>query len=174
MALPFPGEQFDAVVCQFGVMFLPDRPQGYAQMRRVLRPGGTLVFNVWTGPEDNDFMRTAVGALTELFPHDPPVELAAKVHGYHDEAQLRADLAAGGFDPRNVRFELVELPCRAPTNDHPATALCQGSPMRDAIETRHPGRLADATAAVAQAIARDYGTTDLEVRMGALVVTATK
>jgi len=174
MALPFADGQFDAVLCQFGVMFLPDRSQGYAEVRRVLRPGGTLVFNTWTGPEGNDFMRTTVAALTELFPQDPPVELAAKVHGYHDETQIRADLAAGGFAPDAVEVELLELPCRARDNDHPAIAYCQGSPMRDAIETRHPGRLDDATAAVAAAIARDYGTTDLDARMGALVVTATK
>jgi SAM-dependent methyltransferase len=173
MALPFADERFDVVVCQFGVMFLPDRPHGYAELRRVLRPGGALVCNTWTGPETNDFMRTTMAALTQLFPQDPPVELAAKVHGYHDETQIRADLAAGGFDPGAVEIELLELPSRAATNDDPAIAYCQGSPMRDAIETRHPGRLDDATAAVAAAIAHDYGTIDLDARMGALVVTAT-
>lgn len=174
MALPFADEQFDAVVCQFGVMFLPDRPKGYAELRRVLRPGGALVCNTWTGPETNDFMRTTVAALTELFPDDPPVELAAKVHGYHDETQIRADLAAAGFETTAVDIELLELRSRAATNDHPAIGYCQGSPMRDAIETRHPGRLDDATAAVSAAIARDHGATDLDARMGALVVTATK
>jgi len=174
MALPFADEQFDVVVCQFGVMFLPDRPQGYAELRRVLRPGGALVCNTWTGPETNDFMRTTVAALIGCFPDDPPVQLAAKVHGYHDQTQIRADLAAGGFQPTAVEIELLELRSRAATNDHPAIAYCQGSPMREAIETRHPGRLADATAAVSAAIARDYGTTDLDARMGALVVTATK
>jgi ubiquinone/menaquinone biosynthesis C-methylase UbiE len=47
LALPFPDRSFDAVVCQFGVMFFPDKPRAYAEARRVLRPGGAFVFNVW-------------------------------------------------------------------------------------------------------------------------------
>src|SRR6266851_4775897 len=47
LALPFPDASFDAVVCQFGVMFFPDRTKAYREARRVLRPGGHLVFNVW-------------------------------------------------------------------------------------------------------------------------------
>ena len=47
LALPFPADHFDAVVCQFGVMFFPDRVAGYREARRVLKPGGRLVFNIW-------------------------------------------------------------------------------------------------------------------------------
>src|SRR5438128_117370 len=47
MDLPFDDHSFDAVVCQFGVMFFPDRPRAFAEICRVLRPGGVFVFNVW-------------------------------------------------------------------------------------------------------------------------------
>jgi ubiquinone/menaquinone biosynthesis C-methylase UbiE len=47
MSLPFDDRAFDAVVCQFGVMFFPDKGRAFAEARRVLRPGGTLLFNVW-------------------------------------------------------------------------------------------------------------------------------
>ena len=92
------------------------------------------------------------------------------------DEQFHAVLCQFGvmFAPDAVEVELLELRCRAPDNDHPAIALCQGGPIRDVIEARHPGRLDDATAAAAAAIARDHGTTDLDARMGALVVTATK
>ena len=47
LALPFDDASFDVVCCQFGAMFFPDRVAGYADARRVLRPGGRFVFNVW-------------------------------------------------------------------------------------------------------------------------------
>jgi ubiquinone/menaquinone biosynthesis C-methylase UbiE len=47
LALPFDDQSFDVVACQFGVMFFPDKVQGYKEARRVLRPGGQFLFNVW-------------------------------------------------------------------------------------------------------------------------------
>ena len=46
-ALPYEDGCFDIVVCQFGVMFFPERVAAYREVRRVLRPGGTFLFNVW-------------------------------------------------------------------------------------------------------------------------------
>ena len=47
LALPFKDQSFDAVACQFGVMFFPDRIKGYKEARRVLRSGGHFFFSVW-------------------------------------------------------------------------------------------------------------------------------
>ncbi|MDA1196254.1 MAG: class I SAM-dependent methyltransferase [Planctomycetota bacterium] len=47
--LPYADQSFDVVVCQFGVMFFADRVAAYREIRRVLRPGGTFLFNVWNG-----------------------------------------------------------------------------------------------------------------------------
>jgi ubiquinone/menaquinone biosynthesis C-methylase UbiE len=46
-ALPFPDGAFDAVVCQFGVMFFPDKLRAFAEAFRVLKPGGRFLFSVW-------------------------------------------------------------------------------------------------------------------------------
>jgi ubiquinone/menaquinone biosynthesis C-methylase UbiE len=46
LALPFDDETFDAVTCQFGAMFFPDKVQGYREARRVLKPGGHFLFNL--------------------------------------------------------------------------------------------------------------------------------
>ena len=72
IGLPFPNETFDAVICQFGVMFFPDEPRAFTEVRRVLRRGGIFAFNVWDRIEQNEFAHTVTSALETLFPHDPP------------------------------------------------------------------------------------------------------
>lgn len=72
MQLPFANGMFDAVVCQFGVMFFPDRSKAFAEARRVLRPGGGLIFNAWDRIEENEFADTVTTAVGALFPDDPP------------------------------------------------------------------------------------------------------
>jgi SAM-dependent methyltransferase len=84
MALPFADGTFDAVVCQFGVMFFPEKGRAYAEVRRVLRSGGLFVFNVWDRIQENEFADIVTTALAALFPDDPPRFLARTPHGYHD------------------------------------------------------------------------------------------
>jgi SAM-dependent methyltransferase len=173
MALPFGDDSFDAVVCQFGAMFFPDRPRAFAEIRRVLRPGGTLVFNVWDRVEENDFMLTVTEVLAAMFPDDPP-EFAVRVpHGYHDAEMIQADLSAGGFVPP-ARFEALEARSRAESARIPAIGYCQGTPLRNEIEARDPTRLEEATAAAADAIAARFGATDVDGKIRAYVVTAVK
>src|SRR5450759_1348840 len=83
-ALPFQDQSFDAVACQFGVMFFPDKVQGYKEARRVLKPGGHFFFSVWDKISENDFADVVTQALAGLFPQDPPRFMARTPHGYHD------------------------------------------------------------------------------------------
>jgi ubiquinone/menaquinone biosynthesis C-methylase UbiE len=96
-ALPFRNQSFDVVACQIGVMFFPDKVQGYKEARRVLKPGGHFIFTVWDKISENDFADTVTQALASIFPDDPPRFLARTPHGYHDETQIRSDLRAAGF-----------------------------------------------------------------------------
>ena len=81
MKLPFADAEFDVVVCQFGVMFFPDKCQAFAEARRVLRPGGAFLFNAWGRIEDNEFADVVTTSLASLFPADPPRFLARTPHG---------------------------------------------------------------------------------------------
>jgi ubiquinone/menaquinone biosynthesis C-methylase UbiE len=71
-ALPFADASFDAVVCQFGIMFLPDIPLGFAEAHRVLVPGGSLLANAWLSLDENPVHRSIGEAVADLFPDDPP------------------------------------------------------------------------------------------------------
>jgi SAM-dependent methyltransferase len=74
--LPFPDGEFDAVVCQFGVMFFPDKPRAFSEACHVLKPGGRFLFNVGDRIEENEFADIVVKSVATLFRDNPPMFLA--------------------------------------------------------------------------------------------------
>jgi ubiquinone/menaquinone biosynthesis C-methylase UbiE len=155
LRLPFEDDSFDAVCCQFGVMFFPDRIAGYRETLRVLKPGGRFLFNVWDRIEHNDFARIVTDTAAAMFPTDPPMFLARTPHGYHDTAQIDAELRKAGFSA----IEIVTLheTSEAPNARHPAVAYCQGTPLRNEIEARDREAVQSVTDSSAAAIARAHG-----------------
>jgi len=173
MQLPFDDATFDAVVCQFGVMFLPDRPKAYGEACRVLRPGGVFMFNTWDRIEENEFADTITGALESVFPSDPPRFVARVPHGYHDRAIIASDLASGGFaSPPEI--VTVAKRSRAKSPRDPAVAICQGTPLRNEIEARDASRLEEVTGVATEAIAQRFGRGEVDGKMQAFVVTVVR
>ena len=170
MQLPFQDATFDAVVCQFGAMFFPDKAKAFAEARRMLRPGGVFIFNVWDRIEDNEFADTVTNALVSVFPKDPPRFLARTPHGYHDRDAIVGDLANGGFS-RLPRIDTVAARSQAKSPREPAIAYCQGTPLRNEIETRDAARLGEATDVAEEAIARRFGQSAVSGKIQANVVT---
>ncbi|AMY03865.1 methyltransferase domain-containing protein [Mesorhizobium ciceri] len=168
-ALPFEDAQFDAVVCQFGAMFFPDRVGAYGQVRRVVRLGGHFLFNVWGAIEENEFADEVTRALGHFFPADPPRFMARTPHGYHDADVIRADLHAAGF--RNITIEPLDAVSAASSPYEAATAYCQGTPLRAEIEARG-GSLEEVTRYVANALGKRFGEGPVSGRIRALVVDA--
>ena len=169
MQLPFADAQFDTIVCQFGVMFFPDKAKGFAEAKRVLKPGGVYLFNVWDRIEENEFADYVTRALAEVFPQDPPRFMARIPHGYHDVDAIRRDLAGGGFGA--PRIETIAARSRASSPRIPAIAYCQGTPLRSEIEARAATRLVEATNAAAAAIARRFGNGSVDGKIQAHMVT---
>jgi ubiquinone/menaquinone biosynthesis C-methylase UbiE len=172
MALPFMDESFDAVVCQFGVMFFPDKVQGYREARRVLKPAGNFFFNVWDKIANNEFADVVTQALATLFPEDPPHFMARTPHGYHDVERIREELTTAGF--ARVSMEALESKSVAPSPRDPAIAFCQGTPLRNEIVEREASRLEEATNKATQALADRFGTGAIEGRIRAYVIHAVR
>ena len=170
MQLPFQDGTFDAVVCQFGVMFFPDKAKAFSEAHRVLRPGGVLIFNVWDRLEENEFADIVTAALASPFPEDPPRFLARTPYAYHERVSIEQDLVSGGFI---APPEIITLAARsrAKSPRDPAIAFCQGTPLRNEIEARDASRLEEVTAIAAEAIARRFGRSDVDGKMQAHVVT---
>jgi SAM-dependent methyltransferase len=170
LALPFDDEAFDVVCCQFGAMFFPNRIAGYREAKRVLKPGGHFLFNVWDRIEDNVFADDVTNALAEIFPSDPPRFLVRTPHGYHDTALIRGELKAAGF--RHVAIETRAEQSRASSAREAAIAYCRGTPLRSEIEARDAGKLDAATDYAAAAIARRHGGGKVAAKIQAHVITA--
>jgi ubiquinone/menaquinone biosynthesis C-methylase UbiE len=170
LALPFGDRSFDVIACQFGVMFFPDKVKAYREARRILRPEGRFVFNVWDRISENEFPDVVTQALAEVFPDDPPRFMARTPHGHHDVERIRQDLQAAGFG--DVAVDAVDARSKAPSARHVAVAFCQGTPLRNEIESRDAARLEEATNHAAEALARRFGTGAIEGRIRAIVVAA--
>jgi SAM-dependent methyltransferase len=169
-SLPFPDGAFDAVVCQFGAMFFPDKRKAYQEGRRVLKPGGHLIFNVWDKLEYNEFADLVTAAATDIFRDDPPLFLARTPHGYHDKEAIIADVQSAGF--LNVAAETLTRRSVAPSCRDPAIGYCQGTPLRNEIEARAANRLAETTDAAAAKISARFGNGPVDGMIQAHVITA--
>lgn len=158
-SLPFPDASFDLVVCQFGIMFFPDKPAAVAEARRVLVPGGRLMFNTWDTLRTHLFGATVTDCLRTAFEADPPTFLADVPHGYADSTRITADLAAGGLACDS--FDTITLTGTGEAADV-ALGFCTGTPVRAEIEAR--GDVAATTALI---------QSDMRARLGDGPVTGT-
>ena len=167
--LPFPENAFDVVLCQFGVMFFPDKRRAFREALRVLRTGGDFLFSVWDSfdANPNDPLRVA-GRIVGAILGREPVSLFSPP--YHDEPTIRSDLSAAGF--ADIRVETVSEPSRAASAREAATIVCHGSVLRTAIEAYDPGRLGEITDSVTEALLSRFGTGAVEGRTQALLVSA--
>lgn len=172
LSLPFPDGTFDLVCCQFGAMFFPDRVKGYQEARRVLRPNGVFIFNVWDRIEDNVIAADVTDAMAEFFPDDPPRFLARTPHGYHDTAQIRRDVLDAGF--AGVTIETQSYRNQAVSAQHAAISYCQGTPLRGEMEARRADALDAATAHAAKVIAARHGEGEISAKIQAHVIEATR
>jgi SAM-dependent methyltransferase len=170
LELPFANAFFDLVCCQFGAMFFPDRQMAYRDAKRVLKPGGHFLFSVWDRIEENVFADDVTNALAKIFPNDPPRFLARTPHGYHDTALIRNDLEGAGFS--RVIIETRAEQSRASSSRVPAVAYCQGTPLRNEIVAREPGKLEAATDYAASAIADRHGSGEVAAKIQAHVIVA--
>jgi ubiquinone/menaquinone biosynthesis C-methylase UbiE len=168
--LPFADGEFDAVVCQFGYMFVPDKPAAYREARRTLAPGGHLLFNMW-GPLERNEVTLLVGeSVARSFPDDPPRFFERTPFAYHDGAKIRGELERAGFEA--IEVEAVEKVTQAESAEQTARGLCLGTPLRNEIEARSPARLDEVTAAAVSALEARFGSGRFENRMCAIVVSA--
>jgi len=169
-ALPYSDGAFDLVLAQFGAMFFPDRPGAYAEARRVLAPGGTLLFNVWGPLEDNPGSAAIHHAVREAVGEPKPEFLARTPFGYHDVRTIETDLRAAGFG--EVAVERVERTSPPGSAAALARGMCQGSPLANELAAHPPEARSRAFAAASEAARAAEDAGGGAMAMAALVVAA--
>ena len=168
-SLPFGDSLFDAVVCQFGIMFVPDKKLAACEARRVLKPGGLFLFNVWDAIEHNPLCQIAHETIVSYFDTDPPLFYQVPF-GYHDHDEIRRVLAEAGF--QDVRIEVVEKVSGPSRAEETATGLVQGNPVSLAIAERDPSLLPVITNAIGAALKIRFGEGKQTAPLRAVVVQA--
>lgn len=171
-ALPFDDETFDTVVSQFGVMFFPDKVLAMAEARRVLKPGGTFLFNTWDQLDANPRSAIIKAVMTKIMGAEAPDFLSKGPYSYFDKAVIAEHLTAAGFE--DVQMEMVHKTSAYPHVDHLIKGFVDGSPL-GAYLAQQPAALREATIdALRQHVIREHGTTNISCPMQAIIVQARK
>lgn len=171
VTLPFEDASFDCIVSQFGVMFYSDRPKAYAEALRVLKPGGTFIFNAWDNIRYNPAAKLTDETLTHFFPVNTPAFYKVPF-SYFDENQIRTDLTSAGF--QNLNMEVLKLKGWSASPANAAKGLIEGVPVYTAIIERDAALLPAISKALTNELESLFGTKDLSVPIQARVVAAVK
>jgi SAM-dependent methyltransferase len=170
-ALPFADGAFDAVVCQFGVMFFPNKDLAYREVHRVLAPGGRYLFSVWDSHRHNPFGRIAHETAASFFPADPP-QFYTVPFSYYLIDPIKESLVDAGFN--DISAAVVRREKDIPDTARFARGLVYGNPLIDQIKQRggvDPDRVVDT---LAQALRREFGADPARMPLQAIVFSATR
>jgi SAM-dependent methyltransferase len=168
--LRFRNGEFDVVACQFGIMFVPDKPAAAREALRVLKPGGRLLMATWRSLAENVAIRLAHETVLSLFPGEQPGFYLTQT-GHGDADNITYLLGSAGFS--DICTEVVQKQGVITSARELAVGLIEGFPMVDFIRARDPARLPVAIDVLTKALSQHLGEVPVKAPISALVITAT-
>lgn len=168
-ALPFDAEAFDAVVCQFGVMFF-DKEAAFREVHRTLRHGGRYLFSVWDSRRYNPFASLSFEVMKQFFASNPPQFLELPVSCFEidpiKEALIRSGFERIVISVQSREYDIMDV-----------SAFARGlvfSPLIEEIRERGEVEPEKIVGALAEALTREYGSNPTRYPMQAILFEAEK
>lgn len=171
MKLPFEDNTYDAVICQFGVMFFPDKQAAINEVFRVLKPGGIFIFNTMDKIEANDILYTVNETLKNLFKENTP-NFFEIVFSLYNKEQIEKLLLNSGFN--DVRFNIINECTTGKSAHSVATGLIEGTPVSNQINQMNTISIPEVQNEVEKAIAAKHGDGPVRGKVKAIVFSGRK
>lgn len=154
-SLPFPEASFDVVTCRFGAMFFPDLPKALRECRRVLIPGGRVVFIVW-GIREQPFTTATVGILLKYVMLPEPDPDAPSMFMFGVRGRFESALGESGYDA--IKENHISVPARwnGPVEEYWTQFTEVSRPFRPLLDQLSPEKLAEARAEVLAGLRANY------------------
>jgi SAM-dependent methyltransferase len=168
--LPYDDSSFDGVICQFGIMFFPDKQKGVEEAFRVLKPGGEYLFSVWDSYEHNPLIKLVNESLGIIFPKDPPSFLDVPF-GYFKIDEIKRILENAKFE--GIEIEVLPQPIRTEDATNVANGFILGNPL--SLQIPELGAdLDNVIETITAEVVKQYGPDAIESRKQAIVFKAHK
>ena len=148
-------------------MFFPDVVQGYLEARRVLRPGGEFIFNVWDALAENQLPRMLHTAALSLDIENPP-DFLKTPWSYNDIDAISGQLEKAGFS--DVKVAVLPKESSAPSARDVALAFAAGSPL--ALQLAERGLAEVAVERFSEIVEEKFGIGAITAPMQAIVFQA--
>lgn len=169
--IPYANDEFDALICQFGIMFFPDKQKALGEAHRVLKPGGTITFNTWDKLENNTICRIADDVVKSVFTENPP-QFYHIPFSMFDTVEINNMMQNAGF--KNVRIENRKVHGYSDSVENAVIAFTEGNPIYLQIKERDESMLPKFKAALTEAFKSEFGNGSFKIPLSKFVVTAIK
>lgn len=169
--IPYSSDEFDALICQFGIMFFPDKQKALGEVFRVLKPGGTITFNTWDSLENNMIAKIADDVITEMFPVDPPPFYKVPFSMY-DPDEMNQMMQDAGF--KNIKVENKKLEGFSESVENAVTAFTEGNPIASQLKERGEDAIPKFKAGLTEAFKKHFGSGYFKIPLSEFIVTAIK